>query len=123
MGKTVPAYRWILEVEIERWKAYRQALTSEEERKAFDEMMDACRNYASESSCACNPVLFQPMFLSIILAQEKKITEIECKICEILWERTKPEKLPDTKRTLANQGQPQEEISLSSKKARTTTLA
>ena len=35
MGKTVPSYRMALEFEIERWKGFRKALQSEEEREAF----------------------------------------------------------------------------------------
>ena len=53
---------------------------SEEEREAFDELMDMCRKYASESSCATNPIIFEPMTMSILLAQQKKINELEKKL-------------------------------------------
>jgi hypothetical protein len=56
MGKTVPSYRMALEMEIERWKGFRKALNSEEEREAFDVLMDMCRNNAMASGAACNPV-------------------------------------------------------------------
>ena len=36
MGKTVPSYRMALEFEIDRWKGFREALPSEEEREAFE---------------------------------------------------------------------------------------
>jgi hypothetical protein len=32
-----------LECEIDRWKGFREALPSEEEKEAFDELMDMCR--------------------------------------------------------------------------------
>jgi len=60
MGKTVPSYRMALEFEIEGWKPFRKALQSEEEREAFDWLMDMCRNNAMASSAACNPVIFEP---------------------------------------------------------------
>ena len=50
MGKTVPSYRMVVEWEIDKWKGFRNALPNEEEREAFDELMDMCRNYASAGS-------------------------------------------------------------------------
>ena len=80
MGKTVPAYRWALEDEIARWKGFKKALPSEEDREAFEEMMDLCRVYASESSNAANPIVFEPMVMSILLGQQKRILALEKKL-------------------------------------------
>ena len=77
MGKTVPSFRMALEFEIERWRSFRKALTSEEDREAFEELMDMCRSYASESSCATNPIIFEPMVMSILLCQQKKLRKLE----------------------------------------------
>ena len=87
MGKTVPSYRMALEFEIEGWKGFRKALQSEEEREAFDWLMDMCRNNAMASGAACNPVIFEPMVISIALSQTKKIYELEFKLNEVLWQR------------------------------------
>lgn len=70
MGKTVPAYRMALEWEIDRWKGFKKALNSEEDREAFETLMDMCRNNAAASSNACNPIIFEPMAMSILLAQQ-----------------------------------------------------
>lgn len=43
MGKTVPSYRMAIECEIANWKAFRDALSSEDEKQAFDIIMDLCR--------------------------------------------------------------------------------
>jgi hypothetical protein len=51
MGKTVESYRMALEDEIGRWKGFEKALRTED-REAFEELMDACRNYASAGSNA-----------------------------------------------------------------------
>ena len=71
MGKTVPSYRMALEFEIEGWKGFRKALQSEEEREAFNWLMDLCSNNAMAGGAACNPVIFEPMVMSILLAQRK----------------------------------------------------
>ena len=80
MGKTVPSYRLALEMEVDRWKGFRKALLSEEEREAFDELMDMCRNYASAGSCATNPIIFEPIVMSILLSQQRKIHSLEKKL-------------------------------------------
>jgi hypothetical protein len=87
VGKTIPSYRMALEFEIERWKGFRKTLTSED-KQAFDDLMDMCRNNARASGNACNPVIFEPMVLSILLAQQKKIWEIEKELNEIYWQES-----------------------------------
>jgi hypothetical protein len=81
MGKTVPAYRMALEEEISRWSGFARALRRSD-REAFDELMDMCRNYASESSCATNPILFEPMVMSILLGQQVRIQKLERQLKE-----------------------------------------
>jgi len=88
MGKTVPSYRMALEFEIERWKGFKKALTSQEDREDFEELMDMCRNNAMASGNACNPIIFEPMVLSILMAQQKRIWEIESKLNEIYWQES-----------------------------------
>jgi len=76
MGKTVESYRIALEDEIYRWKGFEKALRTED-REAFEALMDACRSYASAGSNATQPVLFEPMVISILLSQQKKIMRLE----------------------------------------------
>ena len=79
MGRTVPSYRQALKNEIERWKGFRKGLRAED-AEAFDRMMNACRMFASAGSMATRPVLLEAMFMSILLQQEKDITEIKEKL-------------------------------------------
>lgn len=76
MGKTVESYRMAIEDEITRWKGFEKALRAED-RNAFEALMDACRSYASAGSNAVQPVLFEPMVMSILLYQQKKIIQLE----------------------------------------------
>jgi hypothetical protein len=71
LGRTVPTYRMPLEFKIDRWKGFKKALSDKEEQEAFEELMDICRNNAMASSNACNPVIFEPMTMSILLVQQK----------------------------------------------------
>jgi len=76
MGKTVESYRDALDMEIQRWNGFAKALRNDD-REAFEQLMDACRNYASAGSNATRPVMFEPMVMSILLYQQKKLIKLE----------------------------------------------
>jgi len=76
MGRTVESYRMALEEEIRRWNGFAKALRSED-REAFDALMDACRTSASAGSNATQPIIFEPMIMSMMLFQQKKLLRLE----------------------------------------------
>lgn len=76
MGKTVETYRMALEDEIRRWSGFAKALRSED-REAFEALMDACRNYASAGSNAVQPILFEPMLMSMLLSQQIRLQKLQ----------------------------------------------
>jgi hypothetical protein len=76
VGKTVESYRVALDRELQRWSGFGKALRSED-KTAFDQMMDMCRNYASAGSNATRPVLFESMVMSILLHQQKTLIRVE----------------------------------------------
>ena len=39
--------------------------------------MDMCRNNGMASQNACNPVIFKPMVMSILLSHQKKLRKLE----------------------------------------------
>lgn len=89
MGKTVPSYRTALEREIKRWEGFSKALRNDD-REAFEQMMNACRSYASAASNATRPVLLEAMFMSILLAQQKALMEIKKEVAAIKQRFTQP---------------------------------
>jgi hypothetical protein len=90
MDKTVESFRITLEGEINQWNGFARALRKLD-REAFDELMDMCRSYASESSCATNPIAFEPMVMSILLFQQKRIMQMERELETIKPEIVKPQ--------------------------------
>lgn len=76
MGKTVESYRVALDIEVQSWSGFAKALRSED-REAFEQLMDACRSYASAGSNATRPVLFESMAMSILLFQQKNLLRLE----------------------------------------------
>jgi len=89
VGKTVESYRMALEDEIHRWNGFAKALRSED-REAFEALMDACRSYASAGSNATQPILFEPMIMSILLNQQKKLHRLERAIDAIKQQSSQP---------------------------------
>jgi hypothetical protein len=79
LGRTVESYRLALEDEIRRWSGFERALRSRD-RDAFEELMDACRAFASAGSNAVLPVLFEPMLMSIVLFQQEKLHKLEAEL-------------------------------------------
>jgi len=65
-----------LDDEISRWKGFVNALRKED-REAFEALMDACRGYASAGSNAVQPVLFEPMIMSMLLSQQVHLQRLQ----------------------------------------------
>jgi hypothetical protein len=65
-----------LDDEIRRWDGFAKALRGSD-REAFEELIDACRSFASAGSNATQPVIFEPMVMSILLFQQKKVARLE----------------------------------------------
>jgi hypothetical protein len=65
-----------IEDEISRWKGFARALRSED-REAFETLMDACRSYSSAGSNAVQPVLFEPMIMSMLLSLQKQLGKLQ----------------------------------------------
>ena len=86
MGKTVEAYRMALEAEIHRWDGFVRALRKDD-REAFEQLMDMCRNNGMASGAACDPIIFEPIVMSILLAQQKKLRELEDKLNDAVWQK------------------------------------
>jgi hypothetical protein len=65
-----------LEDEIRRWTGFKKTLRIED-KEVFEALMDACRIYASAGSNATQPIIFEPMVMSILLLQQKKLRRLE----------------------------------------------
>jgi hypothetical protein len=89
MGKTVESYRMALEDEIRKWNGFAKTLRTED-REAFEALMDACRLFASAGSNATQPILFEPMIMSILLYQQKKLHRLEKALDGIKQQSSQP---------------------------------
>jgi len=79
MGRTIPPYRIILEEELKRWGRFREALRIDK-REVFQDMMDECRRHASAAGAACIPSKSEAMFLSLLFAHHRSLSELHDKL-------------------------------------------
>jgi hypothetical protein len=75
MGRTIPSFRNVLEMEKAEWKPFRNAL-DKSERKEFDGMFDIPRHYLSACSNSVQLVPLHPIIMSILFHHYKELTEI-----------------------------------------------
>jgi hypothetical protein len=66
----------VLEREIKRWEGFMKALRKDD-RKAFEELMNECRRYASAAGAATRPIITEAMFMSILLSHQKTFKEVK----------------------------------------------
>ena len=96
MGRSVEAYRIAMEEEIHTWDGFARALRKDD-KEAFDELMDMCRSFAMASSNATNPIIFEPMIMSMLLAQQERIRTLEKKLNAIKSEASSSSASPEIK--------------------------
>jgi hypothetical protein len=89
VGKTVESYRLALDAELLTWSGFSKTLRTDD-REAFEQMTDACRNHASAGSNATRPEMFEPMVISILLEQQKKLTHLEKELNAIKQRSVQP---------------------------------
>jgi hypothetical protein len=71
-----------LDMEIQNWNGFARALRRDD-REAFDELMGMCSCFAMASSNATNPIILEPMIMSMLLAQQERIRTLEKKLSTI----------------------------------------
>jgi hypothetical protein len=89
MGKTVESYRLALDTEIQSWNGFVKALRTDD-REAFEQLTDACRNHASAGSNATRPEMFEPMVMSILLEQQKRLNRLEKELVAVKQKPSQP---------------------------------
>jgi actin-related protein len=75
MGRTVPSFRNVLDMEKADWKPFRNAL-DRSERKDFDDMWDIPRLYLSACSNSVQLVPLHPIIMSILFHHYKELIQL-----------------------------------------------
>src|ERR687886_1153664 len=93
MGRTVPSFRIVLEMEKQEWKPFRNAL-DKSKRKMFDEMWDIPKLYISACSNSVQPVPLHTILVSILFHHYKELMECSKQVEEMMMRRVKVQEAP-----------------------------
>jgi hypothetical protein len=75
MGETIKSYRLALDDEIRRWDGFAKALLNKD-REAFNALMDAGRSYVYACNNNVQPIIFEPLVMSILLSQQIRLQRL-----------------------------------------------
>ena len=82
MGRTVPTFTMVVQQEMESWSKFRRGLRREDQ-EALDELFRAARLQLASSAYAVRPIPFESIIMSMLIAQQRTIRELERRVVEL----------------------------------------
>ena len=82
MGRTNPTFRNVLEAVKSRWGDYRRALRRRDQAP-FDRLFEYADAHADAAGYLDNDDPMEPILVSMLLGQEKRLAELEARIAEL----------------------------------------
>ena len=76
MGRTIPSFRQLMEIEKLNWSGYKKLLPTKKDKKAFDEIFENAKLYTSYLSNAVNPIVFESVMMGHLFRNYKTLLEI-----------------------------------------------
>ncbi len=73
MGRTIPSFRQLLEIEKLDWSDFKKSLPTKKYKKAFDEIFGSAKLYTSYLSNAVNPVVFESVMMGTLFHNYKTL--------------------------------------------------
>ena len=86
MGRTIPSFTMALMEEEPEWKEFRRRL-DRRDRRVFDEVFALPRLYIASCMSSANPVVIEPIFMSILFHHYKQVAQLVSRIEAITDER------------------------------------
>jgi hypothetical protein len=69
MGRTIPSFRQLLEIEKLEWSDFKKALPTKKHKQALDELFENAKMYTSSLSNAVNPIVFESVMIGAVFPQ------------------------------------------------------
>lgn len=79
MGRTIPSFRMAIDMEIAKWKPFRDSLRKPE-KDIFENMLLRSKLYASAGGMAVRPVVLEAVFMSILFDHHIRLLELAAEI-------------------------------------------
>jgi hypothetical protein len=82
LGRTNPTFRNVLEAVKSRWGDYRRALRRRDQAR-FDQLFEYADAHADAAGYLNNDDPMEPILVSMLLEQEKRLAELEARIADL----------------------------------------
>ncbi|VFJ15189.1 hypothetical protein [Candidatus Nitrosocosmicus franklandus] len=76
MGRSIPSFRQLIEIERIVWSEYRKELETKNDKKMFDSLFDNTEHYITYLSFANRPVPIEPIMFGMIFHLYKKVVDL-----------------------------------------------
>jgi hypothetical protein len=76
MGRSIPSFRQLLEIEKLNWSSFKKLLPSKKDKQEFDTVFDNVRLYTSYLGNASNPVVVESVIMGTIFHHYKQLLQI-----------------------------------------------
>ena len=76
MGRTIPSFRQLLEIEKLGWSDFKKSLPTKKDKQAFDEIFESAKLYTSYLSNAVNPIVFESVVMGALFHNYKALLEV-----------------------------------------------
>ena len=82
MGRTVPTFTNIIDIELASWSKYRRGLRKEDQ-EVFDDVFRAAKLHLAENFYAMRTVPFESIVMSVMVEQRKLIRRLQDRIVHL----------------------------------------
>lgn len=82
MGRTIPTFTMVIQQEMDSWGKFRRGLRKDDQ-DALDELFRAARLQLAGSAYAARPIPFESIVMSMLLAQHRRVKELEQQLAEL----------------------------------------
>ena len=76
MGRSIPSFRQLLEIEKLKWSSFKRLLPTKKDKQEFDKVFDNVKLYTSYLGNASNPVPLESVFMGAIFHNYKQLLQI-----------------------------------------------
>src|SRR4029079_5633238 len=76
MGRSIPSFRQLLEIEKLKWSSFKKLLPTKEDKQEFDKLFDNVRLYTSYLGNASNPIPLESVFIGAVFHNYKQLLQI-----------------------------------------------
>jgi len=76
MGRTIPSFRQLLEIEKLDWSAFKKLLPTKKDKQVFDEIFENAKLYTCYLGNASNPIVLESVIMGVIFHNYKQLLQV-----------------------------------------------